>query len=657
MKRKGIFLLGILLLGSVAGCKNDNSSSIIKNSTHGPIQYTDTLPNKTKDGNILHAFNWSFNSIKENLEAIANAGFTAVQTSPVQQPKAGGGAWWAFYQPVSFSIATSSPLGNKEELASLCLEADKYGVKIICDIVANHMATNGETDANGLPVIDPEIEKYEPEIYANSASTFHYNKQLAGSSGPVTQLYDGLPDLNTSNELVQERVLSLLKECIDCGVDGFRFDAAKHIETESDENYSSNFWSNTLGVAKEYYLEKTGNELFAYGEILNDVDGNRNIDYYTNHMLVTDNTYCSGVYAGLVSTNAEQITKASYGKNTSPSNLVTWVESHDTYVTASNHLADKFIAKEWAIIASRKDTRSLYFARPSDDIAIGSVNSYAFEDEIVAVTNRFHNRFLDAEEDLQSIDTIVYNERYSEEDFGVILVNLSSKVKEVEVEFKHLPDGEYYDTLSGNVVNIVNRKAKVNFDTNGIVVLTLTPTVARPTINVNKASTFFAGSIDVKITTNNAESATYQIDDGEVIAFNGTTTITLGENLEADEKVVLTVTAKNGDFTKTKKYTYTKLSLIEGYVNILNVKEEYFSDYELYIWMWGANYNPGLWTQDYEIRDGRLLFSKDKNAEGFLLAIFPKDYVIEKTNAWDSNVIKQSSDIKGNADYFDASSF
>ena len=36
---------------------------------------------------MLHAFNWSYNTIKENLPAIAAAGYTTVQTSPVQQPK------------------------------------------------------------------------------------------------------------------------------------------------------------------------------------------------------------------------------------------------------------------------------------------------------------------------------------------------------------------------------------------------------------------------------------------------------------------------------------------------------------------------------------------------------------------------------------------
>lgn len=38
-------------------------------------------------GAVLHCFDWSYNNIKANLAAIAAAGYTAVQTSPVQSPK------------------------------------------------------------------------------------------------------------------------------------------------------------------------------------------------------------------------------------------------------------------------------------------------------------------------------------------------------------------------------------------------------------------------------------------------------------------------------------------------------------------------------------------------------------------------------------------
>ena len=38
---------------------------------------------------ILHCFDWSYNNIRTALPDIAAAGYTAVQTSPVQRPKDG----------------------------------------------------------------------------------------------------------------------------------------------------------------------------------------------------------------------------------------------------------------------------------------------------------------------------------------------------------------------------------------------------------------------------------------------------------------------------------------------------------------------------------------------------------------------------------------
>ena len=47
-------------------------------------------------------------------------------------------------------IAEQSWLGTKAELTSLCAEADKYGIKIICDIVSNHFGNQDEGGANAL---------------------------------------------------------------------------------------------------------------------------------------------------------------------------------------------------------------------------------------------------------------------------------------------------------------------------------------------------------------------------------------------------------------------------------------------------------------------------------------------------------------------------
>lgn len=97
------------------------------------------LKDKIQDGVILHCFDWKLSDIQAELPNIAEAGFTAVQTSPVHQREPLGATWYMTYQPYDYVIGNG--LGDESELKALCAEAHKYGVKVIVDVVANH--TNG----------------------------------------------------------------------------------------------------------------------------------------------------------------------------------------------------------------------------------------------------------------------------------------------------------------------------------------------------------------------------------------------------------------------------------------------------------------------------------------------------------------------------------
>lgn len=152
--------------------------------------YTDALPADAADGLTLHAFNWTYAEIADNLENISNAGFKNVLTMPVQPPKSGGSAWWAFYQPLGFSIGDNSSLGTKDELVALCAKAEEYGICILADIVVNHLATTDDEgkEADGTPAVCPAVYDYEPRIYLNrnedtdgTGVTFHHNRGASGS--------------------------------------------------------------------------------------------------------------------------------------------------------------------------------------------------------------------------------------------------------------------------------------------------------------------------------------------------------------------------------------------------------------------------------------------------------------------------------------------
>ena len=77
---------------------------------------------------LIHIWCWSFNTIRENMAAIAKAGYTIVQTSPAQRcvtevsrDKGGGnqlfghGKWYYQYQPTDWKI------GNYQMGARDCL--------------------------------------------------------------------------------------------------------------------------------------------------------------------------------------------------------------------------------------------------------------------------------------------------------------------------------------------------------------------------------------------------------------------------------------------------------------------------------------------------------------------------------------------------------
>ena len=630
-----------------------------------PDSYTDSLPDRAEDGLTLHAFNWTYAEVEANLESIRNAGFKNVLLMPVQQPKGGGAAWWAFYQPLSFSIGDSSALGTKEELAELCAEAEKYGICILADIVVNHMATTDDEgkEPDGTPTVCPAVEDYEPILYRNRNEdvdgvglTFHHNRGAKGT-GADTQYYayGNLPDLDTSNPYVQERVLSLLKECIDVGIDGFRFDAAKHVETSLDPDYPSDFWENTLEEAKAYYRQKTGGELYVYGEILS-VPSGRGIENYTRFMRVTDDGFGGQVMSAFATKDPTKIINASL-KTADASELIAWVESHDEYVTASNHYSDVRVAKCWSVIAAKKDLGGLYLARPTESLSVGQIGSYAFESEYVAVGNRFHNRFY-AAASYESVDGSCYVcEKIADGDQGALILKFGDVDTEnaVEVAVPHMEDGNYYDALTGEKVVVSGGVAHLTFEHNGMAVITRSKDV-HPQLEISERDCVYVGHREITLTVRSCDEAYYYFTgESERYPIDGTASIYPDEHA-ADGVTELNVYLRKGANVLEQSFTYRRLQLVEGRFNVVNIPEKYLGgDYELYIWSW----SPGRWSKDYEIVDGVMLVDVE-GLDGFLIAVFEAGHEISDPNSWDSAVIKQSADIKGETldeGFFDMTGF
>ena len=344
------------------------------NASNGNYGLVDNI----QDGVILHCFDWKYNDIKAELPNIAAAGFSSVQTSPAQVG-CNSGIWYWLYQPLGFYAGTND-LGTVDELKALCSEADKYGIKVVVDVVANHLAGN-HSNIQG----DLKNGQYWHSYGAVSSWADRYQ---------VTHGEIGMPDLNSEHDYVQKVVANYINELKSYGVDGIRWDAAKHIGLPSE---GCNFWPAV-----------TSQGLYHYGEILVGPDdrssGNEGLmKEYTNYMTVTDSTYGKTLRDAFASGYAP----SSYGnwaaRGISNNKLIYWGESHDTWSNNqdwgySNGMSQNVIDRAYAIAASRDGVTALYFSRPSstnkNNIIAGQKGSTHFTSAEVAAVNHFHNAML-----------------------------------------------------------------------------------------------------------------------------------------------------------------------------------------------------------------------------------------------------------------------
>lgn len=593
-KIASLVVASALLTSSFAAITSVNAAEVDSAQT---ASADSTLRDKVGDGVMLHAFNWSYNTIKENLPAIAAAGYTTVQTSPVQQPKdystSGDvtGQWWKLYQPISFHIAEQSWLGTKDDLKSLCDEADKYGIKIICDIVSNHIAN---ADEDRPDTVSNQVKKYEPDFYKKRRT---YTRTYTGDANDssVQAVVQGhvskCPDLVTNDTAVQTYIINLLKECIDCGVDGFRFDAAKHIETEDDGEYASDYWKNITTSASSYYTQKTGDDLYIYGEILNNCGADRSYSSYTKYINVTDNRTGDAVLYNVTKGKASTATNATYKSGVAASNAVLWAESHDTYEGNSGSsgfsntadVSDENVVKAWAIVASRKDSTALFFARPGTALMGGVSTDTTYKSTAVSEINKFHNLFVGQSEKLGSSGDIAYVARGTS---GIVLSNCKGTNASVSISGTGLADGKYTDTVSGAEFTVANGVLTGSIGKTGVAVV-YNGTTTPKAINSVESGSFRGDTMTLTLGLENATSGTYCLDDSTPVKFTGTTSIRIGSDYKPGETITLTVTATDGVKTSSMVYKYTKSTAQESGVYVFfnpATQKGWSAPYQVYIY-------------------------------------------------------------------------
>ena len=196
---------------------------------------------------IFHAFDQAFADVGTFVCELASQGYSHVQIAPAQKSNPSE-EWWARYQPVDYSVIEGK--GSEADLGNLVSTAHSCGVKVVADVVFNHMADVPEFHDLDFPGIDHT--SFHPRCGIDYAD---------GNRRTELDCWLGtLPDLDQSKPAVQAAQEGHLRKLLDLGIDGVRFDAAKHMPAAA------------LQLYLDFIRDQSGGGAWSYLEVIEDGD-------------------------------------------------------------------------------------------------------------------------------------------------------------------------------------------------------------------------------------------------------------------------------------------------------------------------------------------------------------------------------------------------
>lgn len=429
---------------------------------------------------ILHAWSWNFPEMARSMKEISDAGFTMIQTSPVQRcysPEGSGkkifddnvteGNWYYYYQPTDWKIGNDI-LGTRDQMKQMMDSAAKYNIKVIVDVLPNHTAFD----------IDAVSDDFYKAVGGRD-KMFHSN-----GLEPVKDYNDrlqctlwgsgGLPDVNTENPDFQKYYMEFVNDLLSLGVRGFRYDTAKHIGVHSDPVDTASgvkvndFWDVATGrkAVKGVRLSVPYDSLFVYGEVLQD----KNVPEreYADYFGQTASGYGWILRDALEKHSAKGIDLKSFHHEAAPEFLTTWVESHDTYANAheSAHLTDDQIRVGWVFLTARQNGTPLFFSRPAGSTrdnyygnnVLGARGNDEFKHPEVVAVNKFRTAMKGQKEDVRISDNgqVLLVNRGKK---GAAVVNISKSANFVDLP-TGLPNGTYKDVVYGKEFKVAGGRLK-----------------------------------------------------------------------------------------------------------------------------------------------------------------------------------------------------
>ncbi len=172
--------------------------------------------------------------------------------------------------------------GTLEDFKRLAAEAHKRGMRVIIDLVLNHTSNQHPWFIAAASSSSPKHDWYvwkksippgwSQPWTSGSPSEYVWHALRAGDYY-YGLFYDGMPDLNYQNPLVQDEMISVGKHWLAAGADGFRLDAVRYL-FESGPGKGQMDTPETHAYLARFYkeLRQFKSDCYLVGEIWTDMD-------------------------------------------------------------------------------------------------------------------------------------------------------------------------------------------------------------------------------------------------------------------------------------------------------------------------------------------------------------------------------------------------
>ena len=236
--------------------------------------------NNGSKGVIVDLFGWPYDDIAEECEFLKVAGYLGVKITPPNESILTNltledgemNPWWYYFQTVSYKL--KSRMGDKKQLKNMINKCRNNNIRIYAEIVVNNMVQNGydtykihknedctewgpKSGSAGSPFwttkgtygtneYSGQFPVFEFPSVPYFSSHFHCFKKIQNWGDSFHLDYysvDGLIDLNTDLDYVQQRIADFLTELLSIGISGFSLNNGKNISPLS--------YSKILGKLRE----------------------------------------------------------------------------------------------------------------------------------------------------------------------------------------------------------------------------------------------------------------------------------------------------------------------------------------------------------------------------------------------------------------------